>query len=110
MDAALVEVKELPPRLQVFAKALLKGHDKAIEKVAKTLGVTRKKLVNVRREICWRMGRDSALALALNPRMAKAFRTSIEPRCEKCGLRGHVVKECDLPGIEYFASRRFETA
>jgi hypothetical protein len=101
------EIGDLPIKIRPYIRAMLKLGDERMAELATRFQVSTARLYDVRMRVCEYLGHDSELVRQLYPKFAVQSSIDREPRCAKCGLRGHLTPLCDLPGIDHYASRRY---
>lgn len=101
------EVKDLPCKVRPYVRAMVRFGEDRLGELSKKLGVSRSRLYDLRMRVCEYLGHDSELVKVLYPKFSAQISIDHEPRCNKCMLRGHTSEACDLPGIDYYASRRY---
>ncbi len=99
------ELGDLPTKVRPYVRGMLKMGDERMAELASRFGVSKGRLYDVRMRVCEFLGHDSELVRVLYPKFSAQSSIDREPKCEKCGLRGHITMLCDLPDIDHFASR-----
>lgn len=102
------ELGDLPCKMRPYVRAMIKVGEKKLGELAKKIKVSKDTLYDVRLRTCEYLGHQSPLVRMLYPKFAAFASIDDERRCGRCGLRGHGSEFCDLPGIDFYASRRYE--
>jgi len=105
---AVEELEDLPCKMRPYVRAMIRSGEGKLCELAKKIKVSKDVLYDVRLRTCQYLGHKSPLVRLLYPKFAAFGSIDEEKRCARCGLRGHEASNCDLPGIDFYASRRYE--